>query len=73
MISCNFLEKFWFGTETVNYFRVSSHGRPKAGRQTKKFNMWNDRKVGPDIEGLSNNQFAEIGYASRKVQVTKGK
>ena len=40
--------------------RVLSHIGLKATKQMKKFNLWNDRKVGPDIEGLSHSQFAEI-------------
>ena len=40
--------------------RIFSQEKPKPTKQTKKFNLWNDRKVGPNIEGLSNSQFAEI-------------
>ena len=40
--------------------RIFPHQRPKATKQTKTFNLWNDSKVGPDIEGLSKSQFAEI-------------
>ena len=38
-------------------YRVFSHGR--RSRQ-KKLNLENNRKVGPNIEGLSKCQFAEI-------------
>ena len=40
--------------------RVFPQRRPKLRSRRKNFNLWNDRKVGPDIEGLSSYQFADI-------------
>ena len=57
MISRNFLEKFWFVRGTVN--DISRFLRME-GEADEKFNLENSRKVGPNIEGLSKCQFAEI-------------
>ena len=39
---------------------VPSHGRLKATRQTKNFNLQNDRKDSPNIRDLTDSQFSKI-------------